>query len=86
MVGAIFCSHQDCINFATNSIPSGEFQWFPDIVTYLQFVGGEVVDQMKSEQSELQSARTKRTEEQSIFVAAFKTVDGLAAVSVSKAR
>ena len=73
MGGIIFRSLQDCISFATTSVPADNFQWFPDIVTYLQFVGGEVVDQSASEQSELHSARTKRTEEQSTFVAAFKT-------------
>ena len=40
MGGVIFRSLQDCVSFAKTSVPSGEFQWFPDIVTYLQFVGG----------------------------------------------
>ena len=49
MGGIIFRSLHDCISFATTSVPADNFQWFPDIVTYLQFVGGEVLDQSASE-------------------------------------
>ena len=31
------------MEFVTNDIPEGQFQWFIDIVSYLQFVTGDKV-------------------------------------------
>ena len=69
----VFSSLDHCVSFATKGIPEGEFQWFMDIVTYLQFVGNEVVNSSESQASELHASRVKRSEEQSIVIGAFKT-------------
>ena len=43
-VGGIwFRSQMECMEFATNDIPEGQFQRFIDIVSYLQFVTGDKV-------------------------------------------
>ena len=39
--GRWFRSHMECMEFATNHIPEGQFQWFIDIVSYLEFVTGD---------------------------------------------
>ena len=59
----IFSSLDHCVQFATKGIPDGEFQWFMDIVTYLQFVGNEVVNSQEYQASELYASRVKRSEE-----------------------
>ena len=38
-----FWSWIECVDFAEKHISVGYFQWFLDIVSYLQFVTGEVV-------------------------------------------
>ena len=41
--GRWFISQMDCVYFSTKHIPEGEFQWFNDIVSYLNFFKGETV-------------------------------------------
>ena len=69
----IFTSLDHCVDFATKCVPHGEFQWFMDIITYLKFVGNEVVQSSESQASELHAAKVGRSEEQSIVIGAFKT-------------
>ena len=40
------------VDFSENHIPVGKFQWFLDIVSYLQFVTGGVVSSLESQQDE----------------------------------
>lgn len=71
--GRCFRSLQTCIEFAAKSIPDGEYQWFIDLVTYLQFVSSEVVTREASQQGEIHEARVGRTAEQSTLISAFRT-------------
>ena len=41
--GRWFRSKMECVEFATKNITEGHFQWFIDIVIYLQFVTGDTV-------------------------------------------
>ena len=47
--GRWFISHLDCMEFAMKNIPEGQFQWFIDIVSYLQFFIGEMVSTEESQ-------------------------------------
>ena len=38
-----FRSRMECVGFSENHIPVGKFQWFLDIISYLQFVTGGMV-------------------------------------------
>ena len=51
----------------------GRFQWFLDIVSYLQFVTGEMVSHVESQQDEVHAYKVRNTKEQSILILVFKT-------------
>ena len=61
------------MEFAENHIPVGQFQWFLDIVSYLQFFTGETVSTAESQRGEAHAAKVRKTKEKSIAVSAFKT-------------
>ena len=46
--GRWFRSNMECVEFATKHITEGHFQWFIDIVIYLQFVTGYTVSTAES--------------------------------------
>ena len=41
--GRCFRLQMECMKLVTKHIPEGQFQWFIDIVSYLQFVTGETL-------------------------------------------
>ena len=47
-----FRSRMEGVDFSENHIPVGKFQWFLDIVSYLQFVIGGIVSTVESQQDE----------------------------------
>ena len=47
--GRWFQLQMECVDFAEKQIPVGQFQWFIDIVSYLQFVTGETVSTAESQ-------------------------------------
>ena len=50
-------SRMECVEFAENHIPVGQFQWFLDIVSYLQLVTGETVSAEESQQDGVHAAK-----------------------------
>ena len=61
------------MDFAENHLPVGQFQWFFDIVSYLQSVTGDTVSTAESQQDEVHAAKVCKTKEQLIVISAFKT-------------
>jgi hypothetical protein len=55
-------------------IPEGQFQWFLDIVSFLQFTTNVIINTDDSQKGEIHEARFKRTQEQSTpVIASFRT-------------
>jgi hypothetical protein len=71
--GRWFRTMEDCISFSRHHIPEGQFQWFVDVVSYLQFTTDIIVDTDESQKGEIHEARVKRTQEQSTVIASFRT-------------
>jgi hypothetical protein len=71
--GRWFRTMDDCISFSRHHIPEGQFQWFVDVVSYLQFTTDIIVDTDESQKGEIHEARVKRTQEQSTVIASFRT-------------
>ena len=63
----------ECVDFAEKHILLGQFQWFIDIVSYLQFVIGGTVLTAESQRDEVHSSKVRNKKEQSIVILAFKT-------------
>ena len=42
--GQWFRSLDDCILFSQKHVPEGQFQWFLEEVSYLQFVTDDIID------------------------------------------
>ena len=55
--GLWFRSRMECVDFAENHIPVGQFQWFLDIVSYLQFVTGETVFTVELQRDEVHASK-----------------------------
>lgn len=68
-----FCSLENCIQFARDHVPTGQFQWFIDLISYLTFITEEIVDREELERGEIHEARVQRTPEQSAVISAFRT-------------
>ena len=47
--GRWFRLRMECVEFAEKHIPVGQFHWFIYIVSYLQFVTGEIVSTAESQ-------------------------------------
>ena len=60
------------MHFAEKHISVGQFQWFIDIVSYLQFLTGETVSTAKSQQYEVHTAKVRKAKEKSIVISDFK--------------
>jgi hypothetical protein len=71
--GRWFRTLDDCISFSRLHIPEGQFQWFLDIVSFLQFTTDVIIDTDESQRGEIHEARVKRTQEQSTVIASFRT-------------
>jgi hypothetical protein len=71
--GRWFRTLDDCIAFSRLHIPEGQFQWFLDIVSFLQFTTDVIIDTDESQRGEIHEARVKRTQEQSTVIASFRT-------------
>ena len=71
--GRWFRSRMDCVDVAVNHITVGQFQWFLDIVSYLQFDTGGEVSTSESQQDKVHAEKVWKTKEQSIFTLVFKT-------------
>ena len=61
------------MNFAEKHIPEGQFHFFLDIVSYLQFVTGYTVSTEELQRDEVRAAKVHNTKEQYIVFLAFKT-------------
>ena len=68
-----FRSRIECVYFAEKHIPVGYFQWFLDIVSYLQFVTGETVSTAELQRDEFHASKVWKTKDQLIVITAFKT-------------
>ena len=66
-------SRMECVDFEEKHIPLGKFQWFLDIVIYIQFITGETVSTAESQQDEVHAAKVRKTKGKSIIILAFKT-------------
>ena len=71
--GKWFRSRMECVEFAEKHIPVGQFQWFLDIFSYLQFVTGETVSTLESQRDEFHAAKVRKTKEKFIFISTLKT-------------
>ena len=71
--GRWFRSQGECMEFSEKHIPEVQFQWFIDIVSYLQFVKGETVSNLESQRNELHMSWVRKMKKQSIIISAFKT-------------
>ena len=69
--GRKFRSLNDCILFYQNNDQEGQFQWFLDIVSYLQFTTEKIIDVENSQSSEIHEYRVCRMAEQSSAIALF---------------
>ena len=58
--------------FSTKQIPEGKFQWFIDIISYLNFFTGEIVSMAESQRDEVHASKVRK-KYQSIFISTFKT-------------
>ena len=68
-----FWLRMECVDFVEKHIPVRQFQWFIDIVSYLQFFMGETVLTAESQKYEFHAAKVRKKKDQSIFISAFKT-------------
>ena len=59
--------------FLKTHITEGQFQWFIDIISYLQFVTGETVSTADSQRYEVHVDKVRKTKDWSISISAFKT-------------
>ena len=71
--GRWFRSRMECVDFAENHIPVGQFQWFLDIVSHLQLVAEETVSTAESQRDEVSASKVRKTRYQCIIISAFKT-------------
>ena len=71
--GRWFRLRMDCVDIAEKHIPAIQFQWFLDIVSYLQFVTGDTVLTAESQQYEVHASKLQNNKEKSIVILAFKT-------------
>ena len=55
------------------TIPEGQFQWFINIISYLQFVTGETVSTAESHRDEVNSDKVWKTNDQPTIIYTFKT-------------
>ena len=56
----------ECEDFVRDNTPEGQFQWFIDIVRYLQFVTGENVPTSEYQGDEVNAAKARNTKDQYI--------------------
>ena len=63
-----FRSQSECKDFARDKISEGQFQWFINIVRYLQFVTGETVSTLEFQRDKIHSAKVRKTKEQFIVI------------------
>ena len=63
----------ECVDFLENHIPVGQFQWFIDIVSDLQFMTGDTVSTVESQRYKVHTTKVRRTKDQSIFISDLKT-------------
>ena len=63
----------ECAEFAGKHTPEVQFQWFIDIVSYLQFVKGEKMHNSESQRDEVHVDKVWKTKEELIIISAFKT-------------
>ena len=61
--GRWFRSKTECVEFATKHITEGHFQWFIDIVIYLQFVTGDTVSVAELQRDEVHTEKVRKTKE-----------------------
>ena len=52
-------------------MPEGQFQWFIDIVAYLQLVTGETVRLRESQIDKTHTTKVRKTKEKSIIISSF---------------
>ena len=71
--GKWFRSQMECVEFAENHIPVGQFQWFLDIVSYLQLMTDETASTSESQRDELHSENVQKIKKQYIVIPTFKT-------------
>ena len=57
MKGWWFSSLGSCIMFYQRYIPEGQFQWFTDVVSYLQLIIDEIIDMVMSQISDIREAK-----------------------------
>ena len=58
-------------NLAEEEIPEWQFQWFIDIVSYLQFVTGKIVSTYESQRDEVHATNVRNTKDQNIIISDF---------------
>ena len=73
MKGWWFRSLDDCIFFCKKYVPEGQFQWFLDVVSYLQFVTDDIFGVETSKNSDIHEARVRQTPQKPSFIASFWT-------------
>ena len=59
--GRWFRSQSECEDFAREKIPEGQFQWFVNIVSYLQFVTRENVSTSESQRDKVHATNVRKT-------------------------
>ena len=70
--GRWFRLRMECVDFLEKHIPVGQFQWFIDLVSYLQFVKGETVLDAEFQRDEVHPTNVWNEKDQSIFISEFK--------------
>ena len=71
--GRWFRSHMECVDFKEKHPLEGQFKWSIEIVSYLQFVTGEIVLNADSQRNEVHVDKAHRTKEHQIIISALKT-------------
>ena len=71
--GRWFITKDECENFPRNQIPEGKFQWFFNIVRYLQFVMEKKVSTSESQREKVHAEKVRNKNKQSIAISNFKT-------------
>ena len=60
--------------FLPNISPKGQFKWFLDVLSYLQFVTDDRIDVENSHRSDIHKLRVHRKAEQSAVMALFSEI------------
>ena len=64
MKGLWFSISDNFIVFSQKHVPEGQFKWFLELVSYLQFVLDDIIDAETSQISEIHEARVQGAYEQ----------------------